>query len=450
MKKTSTAALLAALTLASCAPLQTDWTAPALAGLPVSYANAPPAGAAVPVADAWWESFGDDRLNGLVERVLAANNDLAAAAIVVRQAQIQACLAADNALPHASAQASADEDSDGARSYSASGAVSYEVDLFGKLGAERDAARWEARATAEDLEAARLTLIGTTLDLYWRLAELNERIALAEAGIAYADQIQDLVNVQYGAGAVSAIELNEAVQSREGQRAGLASLVQSRAETRTALALLLGQTDWSAAEEPARLPDDALPQVAPGAPAELLGRRPDLRAAERRLRGTLADVDVARASFYPGITLTGSAGGASTDLAEVLSNPVAALGVGIDLPFLDWNRLSLQLRLSQAEYERAVILFRQTLLAAFGEVEDALSARAQLEQREQSLEAALDAARRVEQLYGVRYRQGAVSLRIYLDAQQQTRTAEETLAANRLARLQAQATFYQAIGGGLA
>jgi len=124
------------------------------------------------------------------------------------------------------------------------------------------------------------------------------------------------------------------------------------------------------------------------------------------------------------------------------------LGVGFALPFLDWNRLNLQLKLSQAEYERAVILFRQTLLGAFGEVEDALSARVQLEQREQSLEAALDAARRVEQLYGVRYRQGAVSLRIYLDAQQQTRTAEETLAANRLARLQAQATFYQAIGGG--
>ena len=136
-------------------------------------------------------------------------------------------------------------------------------------------------------------------------------------------------------------------------------------------------------------------------------------------------------------------------MAEVLSNPVAALGVGISLPFLDWNGLSLQLKLSKAEHERAVILFRQTLLTAFGEVEDALSARAQLQRRDESLQAALDAARTVERLYGVRYRQGAVSLRIYLDAQEQTRTAEETLAANRLARLQAQATLYRALGGGL-
>lgn len=450
MKRLTLAALAAATALSGCATTRDGFESPTVP-LPAAYAHAPAEATSAPaVGAAWWEAFGDDRLTALVQRVLARNNDLAAAALLVRRARFQAKLAEDNALPHASGEASGSTTADGraADSFSATLGVSYQVDLFGKLGAERDVARWEARATAQDLEATRLSLIGSTLSLYWQLAELNERIALAEESLVQARRILALVEVQRQAGAVSAIEVNEARQSLANQEASLTTARQSRVETRAALALLLGETSWSEGDEPKALPVEAAPWTAPGVPAELLGRRPDLRAAELRLRESFSSVQAARASFYPNITLTGSAGGVSTDLRTLLDNPTAALGIGIDLPFLNWNQLGLELKISKVDHERSVILFRQALLEAFADVEKALSQRTQLAEQGERLRAALDAAAVAERLYGVRYRAGAVSLRIYLDAQEQRRTIEQSVVANELAQLQAQATLYLALGGG--
>ncbi|PZQ57366.1 MAG: RND transporter [Phenylobacterium zucineum] len=439
--------LLCASALAGCAT-SSRYTTPQ-AQLPATYAQAGVQSASHPQAeDRWWDSFGDARLSALVERVLARNNNLAAATILVRRAQLQAGLASDALLPHADAVVSTSVGGGQTDQSNASLSVSWEADLFGRLGAERDAARWEARATAEDLAATRLALIGTTLDLYWQLAEFNERIGLTEASVAYAAETQRLVTAQRAAGAVSDIELNEARQSLESQRASLEALQQSRTETRTALAMLLGQATWPEGDEPVRLPRAALPQVEAGLPAELVARRPDVRAAELRLRGGLSSVDAARADFYPRLTLTGAAGGSSTALSNLLADPVSTLGVGISLPFFNFNQLGLQLKVTKVDYERSVVLFRQSLLEAFGEVENALSAQVRLEAQGESLEAALQAAREAERLYGVRYRAGAVPLRTYLDAQEQLRTAERSALQNRLQQLQARATLYEALGGG--
>ena len=419
--------------------------------LPLQYTQAAgPAAESDQADDHWWQAFGDTRLDALVTRVLAQNNNLAAATILVRRAQLQAGLAADAQLPHASAGANASLSSSNTQNdqYVASASVSWEVDLFGRLGAERDAARWEARATAEDLAATRLSLIGTTINLYWQLAELNERIALGESSVGYAQDALSLVSSQRAAGAVSDIEVNEARQSLESQRASLEAIQQSRTETRTAMAMLIGQSSWPEQDEPTSLPRAPGPEVKAGLPAQLLARRPDLRAAELRLREALSTVDAARASFYPSLTLTGTAGGTSLELTNVLSNPASVLGVGIDLPFLNFNQLNLQLKVTNADYERAVVLFRQNLLEAFGDVENALSAQRRLAAQGERLDAGLRAAREAERLYGVRYRAGAVPLRTYLDAQEQMRAAERAALENRRDQLEAQVTLYEALGGG--
>ncbi|MCY1240078.1 Toxin and drug export protein A [compost metagenome] len=202
-------------------------------------------------------------------------------------------------------------------------------------------------------------------------------------------------------------------------------------------------------EEPSQLPDTALPVIDAGLPASLLGRRPDLRAAEQRLRSSLANVDATRTSFYPVLSLTGSLGAGSNALGEVLKNPVATLGAGLVLPFLQWNTARLTVAVSQTRYEEAVVGFRQSLYTALSEVENTLSSRTQLQDESVKLALALQQAQRAEALSEVRYRAGATALQPVLDAKDKRRAAEVSLAQNRLNQLNATMTLYKALGGGV-
>jgi len=454
MTMTRLTSLAAALLLAGCsAMVTTPYTSPEVqtpqqwkhaATAPVTAANA---------TGPWWRQFNDSRLNALADAALARNNDLAAATIRVRRAQLAAGLAQTELTPNVNAGLNVNrsrslEDSNvRSRSNSVSVGVSYELDLWGRLGNQRDAARWAAVATEEDRRSTALALVGTTMNLYWEAAFLNQRIANAETSIAHARRTLELVRTQYEAGAVSGLEMAEAERNVLNEQQALTQLQQQRVENANALSILLDGPPGADTPVPQALPDGALPEVEAGLPAELLGRRPDLRAAELRLRQTLAESDAVRASYYPSISLTGSLGSSSTDLSKVLQNPVAALGVGINLPFLQWNQRRLNIAVSKTQFEEAVVNFRQALYQAMSDVENTLSARSQLARQGELLQATLTAARRAEELYEVRYRAGAVPLRTWLDAQQQRRTAEIAVAENRLARYSNQVKLYQALGG---
>ncbi|OJU14244.1 MAG: hypothetical protein BGN86_10995 [Caulobacterales bacterium 68-7] len=456
MRKTSPliAALMASVALTACAS-NSNFASPSVP-TPAAYAHASATTTASAASQGhWWTAFGDARLERLVDAVVAKNNDLAAAALRVRKAQLQAGIVSNNLIPQVSggvdgSSRNSDSGATNGESYSASLAASYEVDLWGKLADQRAAANFEAGATEQDREAAALALTGTTVDLYWQLAYQNQRIATADQSLAYARQTLTLVRSQYGAGAVSAVELNEAEQSVRSQESTLAGLTQDRVETRNALTVLLGGDAWSTDDEPQNLAGVTLPSVSAGLPAQLVARRPDLRAAEQRLRSSLATADAATASLYPSLSLTGSLGGSSTALSSLVANPVSVLGVGIDLPFLNWNRVSLTNKSARTDYEIAVASFRTTLLQAFTDVDNALSARTQLAAQGESLDAALTAATRAEQLYSVRYRAGAVPLRTWLDAQEQRRSAELAVAQNSLERANNQVDLYQSLGGDIA
>ncbi|KCB22283.1 efflux transporter outer membrane subunit [Bordetella hinzii] len=442
------ALVLASLLLAGC--IHTPYQRPAVQ-TPARWQHAPVA-APVP-GGPWWRNFQDPVLDTLVESALARNNDLAVAALQVRRAQLQAGLAQSDLYPTLSGLGNVnrsralDSGRASARTTNVELSASWELDLWGRLARARDAAQWQALATEEDRQAAALSLIGTTAGLYWQTAFLNQRLASSRESIAYARRTLELVQAQYAAGGASGLEVAEARQNLASQQAAHTDLLQQRVETINGLAILFDGPPDRIAADPQRLPQGPLPGVDAGLPAELLGRRPDLRAAEARLRAAVATTDATRASYYPPLTLTGSLGSASDSLGNLLANPVAALGAGLALPFLNWNQMRLNIRISETDYAILVAQFRQTLYQAMSDVENALSARGQLADRARLLQASLDAAREAERLYEVRYRAGAVALRFWLDAQEKRRAAEVAADENRLQRLRNQVQVYQALGG---
>ncbi|THT98252.1 efflux transporter outer membrane subunit [Lampropedia puyangensis] len=463
-------ALLCLALLAGCSNLKTpyqpghsvavpnQWSA-SVAGQAGEGERVLPPQSAVVLQEAWWHQFGDDILNQLIEQALARNSDLVAAAWNLRQAQLALGLSQDRQTPSvgASASTNASRNLDGGgstnRSYSVGLNVSYELDLWGRLSSQSDAAAWRVAASEQDVQSTAVALVASVATLYWQLAYQNEQIANAQQSLAYVRETQKLVQAQYDAGSVSGLELQEARRSIASQEAALAQLRQSHASTRNALAVLLKLPPTDAtwpqmlAQEPQALPVADVPDIPAGVPAVVLARRPDVQAAEARLRATLADGDATRASYYPTFSLTAGLGSSSNSLGQWLSNPVGSLGASLALPFLRQTEMRLNNAASKATYEAALNGFEKTLLTALQEVEDALGTRQQLAQQRQWLQQQLDAADKVQALNEVRYRTGATALKAWLDAQEARRSAQLALSANRFNQLSNQLTLYKALGG---
>lgn len=400
----------------------------------------------------WWLTLGDAQLTSLIQDALARNNNLAQAALKVRRAQLVAAQAASDQLPGVAVKGSstASQALDGGpttRLSTATATVTWEADLWGRLAALRSAADWEAQATEQDRAAAAQALVATTANLYFQVAFLNQRIEASQQSIDHARRTLVLVQGQYDAGSTSGLELSQATQALATQEAAHTQFLLQRVQARNALAILFDGPPGVALNEAQRLPDGALPEVPAGVPSELLARRPDVRAAELRLRKSLAQVDATRTAYYPTLTLTGSVGGSSTALTQVLTDPVGTLGAGLVLPFVQFRDMRRNIAISQTDHDSAVIGWRQSWYSALSDVDNALASRQQYEQQGLRLQEAVAAARNTERLAEARYRAGSVPLKTWLDAQETRRQAEISLAQSRLNRLNAMVTLYQVLGG---
>jgi NodT family efflux transporter outer membrane factor (OMF) lipoprotein len=402
--------------------------------------------------DRWWENFHDSNLNAVVSEALRVNPDLALAALSVRAASLQTHLAVINPNVTAGYTYEVSKPLNGAapttQFHSLTASASYEIDLWGRLAAERDAARWEERATVQDRGSAALLLIGSVVNLYFEIADLNYEISVGEANIVDAQKSLHLVQILKSAGGATALDIAAGVQALESLKGAQAALIEARVERRNALSVLLAGTPWPESQERATAPDEAPLAVDAGLPATLLDRRPDLRAAELRLRETLAQTDATRLSFYPNLALTGSLGTASIGLSELVSNPLGSLAATITAPFVQWNQAHFATALARTQYDEAVLRFKKTLWQALSDVDNALSARGHLAEECAALERSLKAARTTERLTEIRYRAGAVSLSSWLEARQSRRQAELALSSNHLAQLESYATLCLSLGGG--
>lgn len=401
----------------------------------------------------WWERFNDPRLNGLIERVLTTNNDLALATLTLQKARLQAGLTAVEQFPSISSSTSAHRDKslktgEASTHFSTALSVSYELDLWGRVSSALDTKTWIAVASEFDREATAQSLVSTTASLYWQIGYLNQRINYAKESIDYVKQTLKLTQKQYKAGAVSALNVLEARQHLASQESSFSELQHQLTKTENALSILYNQPPDKRFITVQTLPDARhLPPIQPGIPSDVLVRRPDVKSALYALRAALATKDATLASYFPTLTLTGSVNGSSSQLHDLLKDPIGTLGAGIVLPFLQWHEMQLNRNIAALDYETAIINYRQTLYNAFQDVNNALSARQQYDYQASKLQEQYDAAKLAERIYASQYHHGAVSIQDWLDAQEALRTAKESLIENQYNRFNIQATLYEALGG---
>ena len=450
------AGLCSVIKVGACAALISGCTsmpyvAPELSW-PAQWTTGGPGQPSAGMHEQWWTRWRDPRLDHLVGLALAQNIDLRVGMLRVREARVRAQTAAVALEPSVSAQTGASQSrtlrtGETSKGQSYSLGFGYELDLWNRLSDQRAAQEYEAQAVELDQATLRLSLVATVLRTYWQIGYTQQLIANQERSIAYARRNVDFVKVQQRFGAASVLEMSEAQVTLTSAEARRISLQQSLVESRNALALLVASPLGAPLELPQGLPSNAPPPVEPGLPAELLSRRPDLRAAELRLRGLHANNQASVKSFYPSISLSGDLGGSSTSLRQALQNPVMSLAGSVGLAAMRRGDYQRAVETGKLQKEQAELQFRDTLLRARSRGATSHSARPNMALQSVLAHPVREAPPVGERLTAVRYRAGAVPLRTWLDAQEALRQAENAWADNQLSLNNSQVAVVQALGG---
>ncbi|HEY8940395.1 MAG TPA: efflux transporter outer membrane subunit [Cellvibrio sp.] len=405
----------------------------------------------------WWQSFQSPALNNLMQAAQQQSPDLLISAERVKQAELQMRIANASLFPSLSASASSGESRskpDGgsnSRSESTRAGVniSYEVDLWGGIAAERASAKAGYEATRYDQDAASLSIKAAIASGWFQWLALQERIATANKNIAIAERVQKIVDARYNNGAATAADVAQQKTNLLSQRSSLLPLELQARQTQSALAILLGKTPQEFVLVTEHLLDMQVPQIAAGTPADLVTRRPDLAASEADLRGANADIHAARAVLLPGISLSANAGKSASELFSL--NPATQTSgwtLSLAQTLFNGGRLVNQKRLSEARRSELVLQYHKAILIALQEVDNALVAADVSQRQEISQQEIVANAERSLRLTEARYRAGTDDLLSLLDAQRSLFQAQDSLVQQRLSRLDAAVDLYKSLGGG--
>lgn len=453
----------ATLGLGACATLAPDYQRPA-APVPAAWATAAGADDTAAAADiAWREFFADERLRRVVELALEHNRDLRVAALNIELARAQYRIQRADQFPSLGLTASqngqrvpGDLNSTGesmiSRQYGVSvGIVAWELDFFGRVRSLRDAALEQYLASEEALRSARIALVAETATAWLQLAADRERLELAQRTLETRRKAFELTQRSFEAGAVSALDLRQTEGEMERARADVAAFSAGVARAENALALLAGNS-LSSDLLPTRLDAAAarLAELPAGLPAEVLANRPDILAAEHRLRAANANIGAARAAFFPRITLTASTGTASAELGGLFESGSRAWSFmpQLTLPIFEARRLAASLDVAEVRLDIAVAEYERGIQGAFREVADALAERSALGEQVDARQRLLAAASESHRLSEARYQAGVDSFLVLLDAQRTLYGAEQELIGARLAEAVNRVAVYKVLGGG--
>ncbi len=465
--------LVVALALAGCAvgpDYQRPDSAPSAAFKEVAgWKSATPAD--TQLRGDWWALYGDTELNALIERLEANNQSLASSAAQYRQAQALVRGARASFFPSVgldtgvtrAGQGGGDSTistSDGinvsgggqsqvSKSYDLSLGVSWELDLWGRLRRQLESEKAGLDASAADLAAVRLSQQSELVQNYLQLRVLDEQKRLLDETVAAYKEAYRIAENQYKAGIVPKSDMTQALSQLKGTEADAIDLEYQRAQLEHAIAVLIGVAP-SEFVLAARQQIPALPTVPQSLPSELLERRPDVAAAERRVMAANAEIGVAKAAYYPQLSLSATGGYRSGGLDDWISSPNRfwSIGPSFALNLFDGGLIRSQVEQAEASYDQTVADYRQTVLSSFREVEDYLVQLAVQEREAQVQQAALDAARESLRLVLNQYKAGTVEFNDVVSVQTTALSRERTRLTLQGSRLTASVQLIAALGGG--
>ena len=462
-----TAAPLAfALLLGGCAVTRVD--SPALAPAPTQFKETElwqraPISQFSTVPGEWWTLFNDPVLNQLQSQLVIGNENLKSAVAQVASARAELGASRAAQLPTVSAGLSGSRSDSGSQSsntsaqrgpqnsLSLSATAAWELDLWGRLSQSTRGSEARYQASLADLAAARLSAQATLAQTYLSMRTAEAQQALIERSIAGYQRSLELTQARYHSGVAAHTDVLQAqIQLKTAQVQGLEAATQ-RAQLEHALAVLLGQAPsaFSVAVKasPPMLPE--MPEVPSFLPATLLGRRPDIAAAQQRVNAAYAQIGVADAAFFPALTLSATAGYRNSSLSNLLSAPNLfwSIGPALAQTLLDGGARRSASDQARANADLATATYRQTVLTAFQEVEDNLVLASQLREEAQMQQAALQYAQRNLDITNEQYRVGTVSYLNVVTAQTSALSSERTLLEVRNRQLAAVNQLLKNIGG---
>lgn len=432
----------------------------------------------------WWRGFQDEQLNVLIERALQDNLDLKAAKTRIQAARAQINATESERWPSVNASSayqrqrispnallgalgSIQGGNNGSNSgmlstlgpigtpfnlFQAGFDASWELDLFGGIRRQEDAAQANAEAIGESLHDIQVSLSAEVARLYLELRGLQIRLNIAEDRLKNHRELKRLTEANYSEGFVTALDRQRVNAELSSVESTIAPLVAQIKNTRHALATLLGLSPGGLEQQLANLPLSMPlpPSIQPGLPSDVLRRRPDIRQAERTVAAASASIGAAVAELFPKISLTGAAGFQSQDLSNFtsLSSGFYGFGPRLSLPIFQAGRLLANIDAQEQRHQESIALYDKTVLTALREVEDSLASAQGVKKQRESLESAEQTAAKAANTALAYYREGEVDLQIVLDTRRSWHESREQLAQSQLAWANSHVALFKALGGG--
>ncbi|WGE77547.1 TolC family protein [Actinobacillus equuli subsp. haemolyticus] len=412
------------------------------------------------INEQWWRGYNDSQLNAVIDQALENNVDLAKSAIAVNKALYNANLVGANLVPTFSGSGStsaskgvgstSNQVSTGVSTISnnASFNLSYTLDLWRRLADTASAAEWEHKATIEDLKSARLSLINSVVTTYYQIAYYKDAINVIERTIKNYEQISRILNNKLAAGAIDRLAVEQAQQATLNARN---NLIAYRTNLKTAEQTLRNLLNLK--------PDQSLPSRYPSilsvklqgvdlnVPVSAIANRPDVTARLNRLQSAFNSLTATEKSWFPTVTLGASISGNAAKAYNVADNPVGNGVISFDLPFLDWNRVKNNVKISESDYMTAKLNYEQTLTSALNEIDTHYYAYEQARSSYATLQKTYEHDKRISTYYKNRYEQGASEFREWIGAMNTELGSQLSILNQKYTILSGENTVYQSMAG---
>ncbi|ARQ47011.1 TolC family protein [Oxalobacter formigenes] len=403
----------------------------------------------------WWKTYHDENLNKLVAVALENNIDLKKSAITVNKALYEANLLGQNLVPEFSGSLGASVSNNmkagqTSHNYTSELGVSYEIDLWRKLSSAASAQEWEYKATQQDMETTRLALINNIVDSYFHLVYLNQAIRVTEENIGFYTQLLQIINNKFTSGKVDALEPLTAEKSLLASRNSLMTLENNRKTVEQTLRNLLNLRPGDKLDiKTADILMTPATNVDLNVPISALGLRPDVKAAEYRIQSAFLDWESVKASVYPSVTIGSTLSTASNKSSSMFNVPFLGGTVNINLPFLQWNKIKWNIKISEADFENARLNLTSSVNTALNEVDTYYYSYEKSVSLLDNLSRRYDNDAKISVYNRMRYEAGATELKDWLDAKTSENSSMLSLLEGKYNTITYENAIYKSLGAKL-